>query len=59
MDKSFLKSPLGLIVIAVIIAIIPLFFNNDSLLIMFRLVSFGILFFAVPLYVKSWLRNRK
>ncbi len=53
MDKSLLKNPLAIVVIALVLALIPLFFNNENFLIIFRLISFGLFFYAIHLLFKK------
>lgn len=50
MDKSFLKNPLALIVFATVLALIPLLFDNDNILVILRLLSFGIYFYVIHLF---------
>lgn len=53
MDKSLLKNPLAIFVIASILALIPLLFDNDTVLVLLRLLSFGLYFYAIHLFFKK------
>jgi positive regulator of sigma E activity len=53
MDKSILKNPIALVIIATVIALIPLIFDNENILVMLRLLSFGIYFYAIHLFFKK------
>ncbi|WP_339889130.1 hypothetical protein [uncultured Flavobacterium sp.] len=59
MDKSLLKNPLALLVIAIVLALIPLLFDNDNILVMLRLLSFGIIFYAFHLFFKQKTVSKK
>jgi hypothetical protein len=50
MDKSLLKSPLVIVIIAIVFATLPLLFDNENYLVIFRLMSFGLFFYAVHLF---------
>lgn len=53
MNTTFLKNPLALLVIATVLALIPLLFDNEGILVMLRLLSFVIIFYAVHLFFKQ------
>lgn len=53
MNNSFLKNPLAIIVIATILALIPFIFDNENVLVLLRLLSFGLYFYAVHLLFKK------
>lgn len=48
-----LKNPLILLVIAIVLALIPLVYDNENMLVMLRLLSFGIIFYAAHLFFKK------
>ncbi len=53
MSNSFLKNPIAIVIIATILALIPLFFNNEDVLVILRLLAFGLYFYAVHLFFKK------
>ncbi|WP_438966740.1 hypothetical protein [Flavobacterium sp.] len=53
MNNSFLKNPLLIFVIASVLALIPFLFDNENVLVMLRLLSFGMYFYAVHLLLKK------
>ena len=53
MDKSLLKNPLAILVIATVLALIPLLFDNDTILVLLRLLSFVLYFYAIHLFLKK------
>lgn len=50
MDKSFLKNPLAIVLVAAFLALIPLLFNNDNVLVLLRILSFILFFYAIHLF---------
>lgn len=53
MDKSLLKNPKAIVIIATVLALIPLLFNSESFLVILRLISFGLFFYAIHLFFKK------
>ena len=53
MDKSLLKNPLAILVIPTVLALIPLLFDNDTILVLLRLLSFVLYFYAIHLFLKK------
>jgi positive regulator of sigma E activity len=53
MNKSLFKNPLALFIIAIVLALIPLLFDNENILVMLRLLSFGIIFYVAHLFFKK------
>lgn len=46
MNKNLLKNPLAILIIATVLAILPLFFENENALIILRLLSFALFFYG-------------
>lgn len=53
MDKSILRKPLFIAVVALVLALIPMLINNENILVLFRLLSFGLFFYALHLLVNQ------
>jgi len=53
MDKSLLKSPLVIVIIAVALALIPLLFDSENMLVLLRLLSFVMFFYAIHLFTQK------
>jgi hypothetical protein len=50
MNSNLLKNPLAIIVIAIVLAVFPLLFENENLLVILRLLSFALFFYAGHLF---------
>ena len=53
MDKSLLKNPIAIAIAATVLALIPLLFNSDNILVLLRLLSFVLFFYAIHLFFKK------
>ena len=53
MNKSLFQNPKALIIIGVVIAVIPIFFSNENFLVLMRLASFVLFFYAIHLFFKK------
>jgi|GEM_PF-2554389 len=59
MNISLLKNPLALIVIATVLALLPLFFDNENVLVILRLLSFILFFYAGHLFFNNKNKTKK
>ena len=50
---TLLKNPLTIFIVAFVLAIIPLFLDNENILVMLRLLSFAMFFYAIHLTFKK------
>ena len=53
MDKSILRKPLFIAVVALVLALIPILIDNENILVLLRLLSFGLFFYAAHLMINQ------
>lgn len=59
MDKSILRKPLFIAIIALVLALIPMLINNENVLVLLRLLSFGLFFYAAHLMINQKRKTSK
>lgn len=59
MDKSILRKPLFIAIIALVLALIPMLINNENVLVLLRLLSFGLFFYAAHLMINKKRKTSK
>ena len=59
MNSNLLKNPLVILIIATVLAVLPLFFNNENVLVIFRLLAFVLFFYAGHLFLNRKKSSKK